>query len=412
MSDTPNPFDPPRARFPWQEEASEDVWDDPEPSVPLTPPPAGLGAPGQVPAGYQPPMTPPSYPAPADKAARPAAAPGQQAYAVPSYPSAPASPSPGGYARPGGPDGSTPLGYGYLPQQASAGSKGLAITALVLAIIGAVTSLAFIGVPLAIVALILGIVALARRANGKGMSIAAVIVSSISLLWGIFVVLMLVFVGSLASGLGYVDAAARSSYYETYADDTEVAAMQSDVSLAEYAVSGRSAIPQYLVLVENANPDTRDPDSTITVTAIDASGEIIDTRTEFGDIYPGTNAFAGDFVVASDLIDNITIDVDGIVMQKPVDMPGGNPLEATGFEVNIDRAGAHAEGTIENSSSETLSSVEVLVVERDGAGEIVSYGQTHISTIPARGSAPFTATFPASDTADSLTHEVYALAAY
>ncbi|MFP3394577.1 hypothetical protein SB782_38035, partial [Brevibacillus sp. SIMBA_076] len=78
--------------------------------------------------------------------------------------------------------------------------KGMAVTALVLSIVGAGTSLVLVGVPLAIVALILGIVALARRLNGKGMSIAAVIVSSISLLWGVFVLLMFIFVGSLAGG--------------------------------------------------------------------------------------------------------------------------------------------------------------------------------------------------------------------
>lgn len=72
------------------------------------------------------------------------------------------------------------------------GSKALAITALVLAIVSVVIGLAwFIAAPLAIVAIILSIVALAKHANGKGQSIAALIVSGISLIffvpfWALF----------------------------------------------------------------------------------------------------------------------------------------------------------------------------------------------------------------------------------
>jgi hypothetical protein len=75
----------------------------------------------------------------------------------------------------------------------------MAITALVLAIVGMLTSLLFIGFPLAIVALILGIVALARRLDGKGMSVAAIVISAITLLWGVFLLVIEVFAGALSS---------------------------------------------------------------------------------------------------------------------------------------------------------------------------------------------------------------------
>jgi hypothetical protein len=61
------------------------------------------------------------------------------------------------------------------------------------------TSLLFIGFPLAIVALILGIVALARRLDGKGMSVAAIVISAITLLWGVFLLVIVVFAGALSS---------------------------------------------------------------------------------------------------------------------------------------------------------------------------------------------------------------------
>ncbi len=68
------------------------------------------------------------------------------------------------------------------PPAPVAGSKALAITSLVLAIVSVVIGLIwFVAAPVAIVALVLGIVALVKRANGKGRSIAAVIIAGISL---------------------------------------------------------------------------------------------------------------------------------------------------------------------------------------------------------------------------------------
>jgi len=439
MSDNSNPYDPQHPTFPWNEQPDvDDVWDDPEPVVPLMPPPAvpqppagGVApparpaqppygtAPGQRPA-YEPPFGGSAYRPPSGAYTPPSGAYAGYGAQAPGAGGAPYGSSvyPGyGYRGPasygsGHPSGA-PVPYGHAPAQAAQGSKGMAVTALVLSIVGAVTSLVLVGVPLAIVALILGIVALARRLNGKGMSIAAVIISSISLLWGVFVLLMFIFVGSLAGGLGYVDTLSSSSYYSTYADEDELAAMQGDVSLAEYAVSGRSAIPQYLVLIDNASADTMYPDITLTVNAIDADGEIIDTRTEFGDIYPGTNAFTGDFVVDSELVANVTVDVDGMIMQEPVSVPGGNPVSVSAVEVSVDRGEASATGTVENASDDLVSSVDVVVIERDAAGTITSYGTANVASITAHGAEPFTTVFPSSDTAPApLTYDAEALASY
>lgn len=60
--------------------------------------------------------------------------------------------------------------------------KGLAITALVLAILSVVFGIAwFIAAPLALVAIILAIVSLAKKRGGKGLSIAGLVIGSISL---------------------------------------------------------------------------------------------------------------------------------------------------------------------------------------------------------------------------------------
>jgi membrane-bound ClpP family serine protease len=74
-----------------------------------------------------------------------------------------------------------PGGYGYQPQ---ATRNGMAIAALVLGIIGLVTSIVFIGGALGIVGLILGIVSLRtskRTGAGKGMAIGGIVTSILAI---------------------------------------------------------------------------------------------------------------------------------------------------------------------------------------------------------------------------------------
>ena len=88
-------------------------------------------------------------------------------------------PPPGGYAPPpgnwGGPGGYGPPPPGYGPQQ----SKGLAVAALVLGIVGVATFFFFLGGLIGIVALVLGIVAIRQtrkgQAGGQGMAIAGAV---------------------------------------------------------------------------------------------------------------------------------------------------------------------------------------------------------------------------------------------
>ncbi|GGO62890.1 hypothetical protein GCM10010910_14120 [Microbacterium nanhaiense] len=442
MSDAQNPYDPQSPTFPRKDRRSDDVWDDPEPEVPLTPPPAApqpgsepapgyqasygtpaAGAwapPARGPAGYAPPH---GYPSPQQQyGGAPAGYGGPAPHAGPPQPAYPAAPGSGqgypaspaaygsGYARP------NPYGYPPAPMDAPR-PKGMAVTALVFAILGAMFGIvpffALIGVPFALVAITVATVALAKRRAGRGMSVAALIVASLSLIWGVFMFIVTVLLGSMAGGVSLVDSISGNSYVETYANEDEVAAMLGDVELEDYVIAGSSSIPQYLVLVDNASAGTMYPGVTLTVNAVDADGDIIDTRTEFGDIYPGTSAFAGDFVVDSELIVDVTVDIDGLVMQKPVEAPEGNPLVATDVEVGVENGQATATGTIENGSDELRNSPDVVVVERDADGRISSYGVTWAPSISAYSTAPFTVTFPSSDTAPTpLTYDVHALPVY
>lgn len=77
---------------------------------------------------------------------------------------------------------STPVAHPDPTGVPASKSKGLAITALVLAIVSVVIGLLwFIAAPIAIVAIILAIVSLAKQAGGKGRSITAIVIGGISL---------------------------------------------------------------------------------------------------------------------------------------------------------------------------------------------------------------------------------------
>ena len=86
------------------------------------------------------------------------------------------------------------------------GKNVMAMVALVLALIGLVTCwVPIVGFVLAFIAVILAIIALAKAKNyppltaRKGMSIAALIISVIGVLVGLFVTISMVYVASVAS---------------------------------------------------------------------------------------------------------------------------------------------------------------------------------------------------------------------
>lgn len=88
-----------------------------------------------------------------------------------------------------------PGGYGYQPQQNV--RNGMAIAALVLGIIGLVTSFVFIGGALGIVGLILGIVSLRtskRTGSGRGMAIGGIVTSILAIIATIALIIASVWV--------------------------------------------------------------------------------------------------------------------------------------------------------------------------------------------------------------------------
>ena len=134
------------------------------------PPPADPAAPPPDPTAPVPPPATPPPASPADPAGAPPAY-GQPAYGQPAYP---AAPPPGQPGQPSYPQ------YG-APATNEAG-KGLAITALIASFFGCTCIGALVAIPLAIVVLMRG---KDGRNHGKGMAIAALVISVLSLLIGV-----------------------------------------------------------------------------------------------------------------------------------------------------------------------------------------------------------------------------------
>jgi len=161
----------------------------PPPPPPPPPPPSDPGAPSTPLPSTPPPApssdpAPPTTPIPAAPApyGDPSVPPGAPA-AAPAYGEQPdvsaAPPAAPPYGQPGAPGQPTyaPPGYSPMPGPAEP-SKGMAITALILSILGCTCIGALVAIPLAIIVLVRS---KDGRNHGKGLAIAALIISVITL---------------------------------------------------------------------------------------------------------------------------------------------------------------------------------------------------------------------------------------
>lgn len=140
-------------------------------------------------------------------------------------------------------------------QQPARPSKGLAITSLVLGIVSLLFALAwFIAIPLAITAIVLGSVYLAKNKGvkgGKGMAITGIILSGLALLASVlFAMLIALAVPALQEG------------QRDTARKNDLAVMSSDISM--YQVNNRGALPEVSYIATGA---------LIEVTEVSANGE-------------------------------------------------------------------------------------------------------------------------------------------
>lgn len=111
------------------------------------------------------------------------------------------------------------MNYNMPPQNDNKGSVGLAVTSMILGILGFLMSCCVPVLPIVmcIIGLLMGIAALVKKHSGKGMAIAGVILNGLTVL--IAAVVLLVFGAAMVpSMMGYMEAAeeAESSYSYEY----------------------------------------------------------------------------------------------------------------------------------------------------------------------------------------------------
>lgn len=109
--------------------------------------------------------------------------------------------------------------YGQYNQPYQPRKQGMAIASMVLGIISLLTSCTIIiPIPTAIIGIILGIISIKYKYDGRGMAIAGIILSSISLL-----VVLLVIIGYIAFSNYWIDEFYREfnmdQYYRDYGSD-------------------------------------------------------------------------------------------------------------------------------------------------------------------------------------------------
>ncbi|KZE95364.1 hypothetical protein AVP42_00340 [Agromyces sp. NDB4Y10] len=146
----------------------------------------------------------------------------------------------------------------------------------------------------------------------------------------------------------------------------------------------------YVVVLENPNPDHVFPMAGITIEALDASGVILDSGSEYTTVLQGRTVIAGDFFsVGSGTI--ASLDVRGPTSAAATASPASETGSFTITDIaRADEYGyASITGKVTSSFGEDQELVQVTVVARDAAGKIVGGDFTFIDRLPAGGTAQF-----------------------
>lgn len=375
---------------------------DQNPAAPEGPQPADPAAAGSYapPAGHQmPPAGPYAPPAgqyapPAGQYAPPAAQyapPAGQYPAPPSYPGAPVPP----YAQPGmaypGPS-TAPVGPDTRP-------KILAIIALVASIVGLVVAFipffGWLSAPILFAALVMAIIALAVKSQGgKGLSITAIVISVVGGITAIVISIVAVLFTTIST-IETIDDSVTDPFTP---GGGEPVASAEPIQVVETAFGQDTLDPDlwwYVVIVDNPNPDAVFEFGEITTEAIDASGTILDSSTDYITMLPGQVAVSGSFYEIGG--NQITaLEVIGPDPAEAVSEPstGAGTFSVGELTATSDDYVTEVSGTVTGEFSVEQEFVGVTVVARDPGGTIIGGTSTYVERLPADGgSARFEAIF-------------------
>ncbi len=273
---------------------------------------------------------------------------------------------------------------------------GLSLAALIVAIVGLIVA----AIPFAtfgsgaflVTAVVLAIVALIRRSAGKGRSIAALAVAVAG--WVLSVVMIFVSIG-IAGG------AARDAINEATTgtgpavtteddaeqDDAPAAADAQDLVIVETAF-GRDLADTwwYTVILDNPNPDHVFDFAEITVEAIGADGAILDSSSDYRTVLAGRTAVTGSFLsIGTTEIASLEVRAPeaSSALSSAADETGVFSVE--GLSASSDSYSTAVRGMVGADFENKQELVEVVVVARNGAGQIIDSGFDLVDRLPADG---------------------------
>jgi len=359
-----------------------------------TPPPGAPAPPAPEPAEAAPvprpvpPAFPDAFAAPPAPDRLPSLPPGVRL--VQPYPGAPPVPV-------GSPAAPPPPSPGTHPSRGDTRPRGLATAALVLAIVGIVAALIpfatwFSGLPL-LAAFILGIVAVASRSQGgKPFGIAALVVSVVGWLVSIAMTFVTLAFVAIPSPDADEPPVITSPSPEGRGEETATAV---PLVLAESAFGRSRTEPDlwwYVVVLDNPNEDHVFPATDVAIDAVDASGRIVGSTSEFVTLLSGRTEIAG-----------VLYAVEGDVAGIRVDDTAAEAAFAPGAETGsfsfddlraFDDGGVtFASGTLSGDFGDDQELVLVSIVARSPDGEIIGGTSRFVDLLPAGGSAPFEVQF-------------------
>jgi hypothetical protein len=340
--------------------------------------------------------------------------------ANPSYPGAPSgAPTTPSSSSPYGAPGYPAPAYG-VPASAPQLPKTVAIIALVLAGVGLVMAFVpfvtwFAGLPL-LAAFIMGIVALAnKKQGGKGLAIAAVAVSVVG--WIVSIIFSIGSFGIL--GQTAIDNAQREEVSNGASTDEEgstaaeePADTRQDLELVETAF-GQSKYDSstwwYVAIVDNPNQDYIFSLSGIDVEALDSTGTILDSSSDYRTVLSGRTAIVGQvFSIGEGQIAELS--VRGPVATDATKAPSSTTgsFEIAGLTPTTDDYSTTVRGTVTSTFSDDQELVQVVVVARNAAGTIIGADAGYIDRLPTGGTAQFEVRFFDPLPGDT-TYEAYAI---
>lgn len=325
--------------------------------------------------------TPPSEPTPVPPPA-PLIGDAAQQWTLQQEGAEPATPPQYGYA---------PPPYAHVPVPAPRGAQGLAITALVLGIVGLVTGwIPGWGVFIGVAAIIFGAIALAKR-QSKGMAIPGIVMGVVSIIFSAIVIVFIV-IGA-----------------NTIADDPDswfsYGPSGGETTLGPESVDGGLAVAEtamgvtewdaettwFVVILENPS-DMPYVSSEITVNALDASGAVVDTYWTYQTLPSGESALTGAFYDLNgaevDSLEVVGPSADALATE-----PATGGLDISGLTATTDDYFTTVSGTATSSFTETAEGATIIMVARDAGGTIIGAATGWLDPLDPGATATFDAMF-------------------